>query len=236
VSPQDPFQPQDLACLDVQLLDKAYAVREMAWIAAGVTSNHVIGLRHDLDNILEPAVDFAMWEAERGYKATYFVLHGTAYWDDKRLLRESLEVIAEHGHEIGLHNNALAEASTTGQDPRAILAGALDELRGYGFDVRGTVAHGDSRCYSGGKLAFVNDEMFRECGRGNDRAVCSLKDFGLDYDASWLPRGSYLSESGGRWSAPFDEFAAGFPYDGQTHVLLHPCWWVQAFAAQEIAA
>lgn len=234
---QAPFQPDDLIALR-GLLDMADEVVPMREIADGHTDALVIGLRHDLDNVIEPAVQFAHWEADRGYLATFYALHGTDYWNDEVLLRTALEAIAEDGHEIGLHNNALAEASTTGGDPCEILAEALERLRGFGFDVRGTVAHGDSRCYDGsGQVAFVNDEMFRECDRGNpDRAVCSLADFGLDYEANWLPRGAYLSDSGGRWSSDFSQFAAAFPYPGQLHMLVHPCWWDEAFVTQEIAA
>jgi hypothetical protein len=65
----------------------------------------------------------------------------------------------------------------------------------------------------------------------------SLADFGLEYDANWLGRAMYLSDSGGRWCDPgFDKIAAGFPYEGQLHILVHPDWWVQAFAPEVVAA
>jgi hypothetical protein len=51
----------------------------------------------------------------------------------------------------------------------------------------------------------------------------------LDFDANWLPRGDYLSDSGGRWSQPFSEVAAAWPARGQLHMLVHPCWWTEAF-------
>ncbi len=238
-----PFQPADLAELD-GLLARALAVMPMETIAAGQRWQQVIGMRHDVDNSIEPAVAFARWEAEQGYRSTYFILHTAPYWHDKDLLRDSLEQIAACGHEIGIHNNALAEAHTTGGDPAAILAAALDELRSYDYDVRGTVAHGDTRCYGpDGRVRFVNDELFWECPRpelGNARRrignltidPISLADLDLAYDANWLPRGAYLSDSGGVWRPGFDEAAAGYPYaGGQLHVLAHPDWWGQAFQA-----
>ena len=243
-----PYLPEDLEHLDSHLLDQAYAVREMGWIAAGVTSKHVIGMRHDVDNVIEPAVKFAEWEAARGYKATYFILHTAPYWQDKPLLRRSLDRIAEFGHEIGIHNNAIAESLRTGLDPRGILAKAVTELRDYGYTVNGTVAHGDPLCRdANGEVRYVNDEMFAEVERPTvgrrgrligryTTANVSLREFDLTYDANWLGRAAYLSDSGGIWSTDFDDVAAAFPFDGQLHVLIHPDWWPQAFAAQEIAS
>ncbi len=236
-----PFQPADLAELDV-LLDKATAVVSMQEIHAGAAHPWIIGLRHDVDNVIEPAVEFAYWEAERGYRSTYYILHTAPYWEDKSLLRESLEQIDGCGHEIGIHNNAIAEATISGDDPRAVLAEAILELRGFGFPVRGTVAHGAPECYdAGGNVRLVNDEIFSECARPGlgdaERTVAGVKiiptpldAFGLDYDANWLKRGAYLSDSGGRWSKPgFSKVREGFPFDLQLHMLVHPDWWVEAF-------
>jgi len=60
--------------------------------------------------------------------------------------------------------------------------------------------------------------------------------FDFDYDPNWLPRGKFLSDSGGKWSQPFDAVADGFPFEGQTHLLVHADWWIEAFAKVEIAA
>lgn len=245
--PQSPFQPDDLQDLDTLLLDKAVSVTTMAQIAAGQDWPAVIGLRHDVDNVIEPAVDFARWEADRGYKSTYYILHSAPYFGDKRLLRDSLEQIAGYGHEIGLHNNAISIAIQTGVDPRQILAEALSELRSYGFDIRSTVAHGDRLCYdASGRVQFVNDELFDSCARPQlgapDRTVAGitlnpvpLSLFGLEFDANWLARSAYISDSGGRWNDPgFEAIASGFPYEGQLHGLIHPCWWSSAFVPEEL--
>jgi hypothetical protein len=244
-----PFQPEDLAELDTRLLEQAVAVVPMGHLNGGQRWPHVIGLRHDVDNVIEPAVAFAAWEADRGYRSTYYILHTAPYWQDKGLLVRSLELIAGCGHEIGIHNNAISAALTTKKDPRMILAEAVAELRGYGFDIRGTVAHGDPLCYGpDGMVRFVNDEMFTECERptigrpersvaGVDIRPVPLSTFDLDYDANWLGRRVYLSDSGGAWSDPgFDATADGFPFDAQLQMLVHPDWWPQAFATQELAA
>ena len=235
-----PFRADDLVALD-GLLEQATAVVTMAEIHAGVTDPRIIGLRHDVDNVIEPAVEMAAWEAERGYRSTYFVLHTAPYWRDKDLLYRSLEAIVDHGHEIGIHNNALAESVRTGRDPRSILVEAIVELHMLGHTVKGTVAHGDNDCYGAdGKVRFVNDELFTDCVRPELGNLDGLKreplaSFDLDYDANWLERGAYLSDSSGRWSAPgFDLVEQEFPFPGQLHMLVHPDWWQEAFVAAEL--
>ena len=234
-----PFLADDLTELEA-LYDEASAVVPMGEIADGLHDDQVIGLRHDVDNHLAPAVAMAEWEADRGYRSTYFILHTAPYWQSKDTLRAGLDAIAECGHEIGFHLNAITKALATGHQPLDILRRDLTELRGYGYPVRGVVAHGDNACY---EHRFINDEIFTESRRPSygdaDRTIggwlklepVSRTEFGFDYDPNWLPRAKYVSDSGGTWSQPFDLVAAGFPFDqGQLHMLVHPDWWAEAFA------
>jgi hypothetical protein len=243
-----PFTRRDLDELDEVLLDRAVQVVPMREVHAGKTHQTIVGMRHDVDNEIESSVEFARWECERGYRSTYFILHTAPYWQDKTLLRKSLEFMVECGHEIGIHNDAIAAAIDQKRDPRMILAEAVGELRDYGFDIRGTVGHGSHLCYaSDGSIRFANDELFTECSRPSlgvpERSVAGvtirpvpLRTFQLKYDSAWLGRGHYLSDSGGAWSQPFDNVAAGFPYQNQLHMLVHCCWWAQAFTSEQIAA
>jgi hypothetical protein len=236
-----PFRADDLAHLD-ELLELATAVVPMADIHAGARDHRIIGLRHDVDNRIEPAVEFAAWEAERGYRATYYILHTAPYWQDKPLLQDALDAIADGGHEIGIHNNALAEHNRTGKDPRLILCEAILELQTYGHPVSGTVAHGDQDCRDEtGRVRFVNDQIFTDCQRPEldpPPIAEPLSNFGLDYDANWLGRAAYLSDSGGNWSEPgYGATRMLFPpATGQLHMLVHPDWWDQAFTPLEVPA
>lgn len=213
----------------------------------GDRSPDVIGLRHDVDDnplSFETALAFAEWEFEHGYSSTYFLLHGSHYWTP-----ESLELVprfVELGHEVGLHVNAVALGLLYDLDPHSILYRALEELRRTGVEVRGCVAHGDNLCHS---AHFVNDEIFLESRRPDygpaDRLLRHGRHelelepaprhiYGLEYDASWLPRGDYLSDSSGKWSQSVDDVVGRFIgrelYGaGQLHILLHPDWWVRAF-------
>lgn len=238
------FLPADLAALGA-LLDRADVVA-MEDVFDGATSPSEIGMRHDCDNVIHEAVQMAEWEANRGIRSTYYILHTAPYWDDKTLLRTSLETIAGYGHEIGIHNNAVTVALQTGRDPADVLIEATDELRSYGYPVRSTVGHGDSLCNT---VGYCNDEIFDTCARQwfggfpdrtlehHGRRVTlqprPLSDYDFDFDAIWLRRGDYLSDSGGSWSQPFDHVVQTFGKKGQLHMLVHPDWWREAFVGHE---
>jgi len=243
------FKPADLLKVE-ELLSRADEVVAMREIAGGETDPLVVGMRHDVDNHLGAVLSMAEWEADHGWRSTYFILHDSPYWDEPSL-PYVLDELAGFGHEIGIHVNAIAEALTTGRDPAAILEDALDRLWGWGHTVTGCVAHGDERCYHLKQLRFVNDEMFVECPRPQmgapDRTIRTpmgnlkldpkpLSYFGLKYDSNHLPRYTYLSESGDQWHK-WDEITGQFPSPfGQLHILMHPCWWTQAFSREEAAA
>jgi hypothetical protein len=234
---------RDLQQLD-RLLSSAREVFCMRDIYEGATGGDVIGLRHDVDDnedSLATAVKIAAWEAECGYRSTFFMLHSASYWTTPAF-PAALEEISAYGHEIGIHANAIATALRDGGDPDEILATALAQLRGYGFPVIGVAPHGDELCH---RVCFVNDEMFAECARPEmgepDRLIAydgrrfnlkprPLADFGLEYETYRLPRGRYLSDSGGTWNVPPETVADG---PGQLHILQHPDWWNDAFLSKE---
>lgn len=247
-----PFQPGDMAALDERLLshaDHVWAMSDIYALAGGNTDGTVIGMRHDVDDnpgSLQTAVRLAEWEAERGYRSTYYLLHDSHYWDDE--MPAAAALLEQMGHEVGLHVNAIAEAIRQQRDPFEILTDALSELRATGVQVVGCAAHGDRLCRDGaGRVRFCNDEIFVECRRPElgaaERSVDGvtisprpMAEFGLCYDAAWLPRAAYLSDSGGQWrngysDEAFAETAAAFPYDGPLVILQHPDWWADAFAA-----
>lgn len=218
-----PFQPDDLAEMDGSLFAQATAVIAMEDMHDGNKDPNTIALRHDVDagHALATAVRIAEWEAERGYRASYYILHTSPYWQAPGF-REALEQIANHGHEIGIHANALAEALRTGRDPDLILEEAIATLRSFGHEVRGVAGHGDPFCNrdrAPGEITFANDEQFLECPRPKegapDRTITrgnisltlrprSLADFGLDYEALWSahPHPFRISDSGGKWLNP----------------------------------
>jgi hypothetical protein len=250
VNARAPFTPEDLDELGAffALADRVVPMRD---VAKGDTGERVIGLRHDVDDnagSLATALRLGEWEFERGISSTFYLLHGAHYWG-LEMIDVALE-LDSLGHEIGLHVNGIAEALREKRDPAVIVAEALSYLR-EAVPVRGSAAHGDGLCRDRfGEVVFVNDEIFSECPRSSiGPATRTLRyrnfslrlaplpraTFGLEYDAAWLGRGDYLSDSGGVWSQPFEEVVARWPTLGQLHVLQHPDWWSAAFPI-EVAA
>lgn len=252
VKERRPFDADDLHELDTTLLSRAHAVIALQEVHAGNRYADVIALRHDVDDnphAFETATRMAKWEAERGYRSTYYLLHTAAYWGSPSFW-PGVELLARLGHEIGIHTNAIAHALRTGQNPDVTLRRALAELRSHGFPVRGVVGHGDPLCRTSG---FANDEHFVECARAKsgaaDRDLAHgetvitltprpLADFDLAYEAVRLGRGYTQSDSGGHWLYPFSETVAQFsdalagPAAAhsvrQLHLLVHPDWWHEA--------
>ena len=248
------FGPADLDAL-AALLDRADAVLPLrdCLDPARLRPARLIGLRHDTDHDIEQAVRMAQWETAHGYRSTYFVQHGDWYWGGpsatgpSRFVVRALDRIATLGHEIGLHNNAVTLALLTGEDPFRILERDLAALRRHGFEVTGSVRHGDRLCR---EIGYVNSELFTECPRpayepldrplvyedpasGRRRELRlqarSMADFGLAYEANWIGHSLYQTDTGGHWGAPFDKIAGRFAEDGGfLQILVHPVWWAMA--------
>lgn len=241
-----PFTPEDLDELGAffSIADRVVPMRD---VAKGDTSPRTIALRHDVDDnvgSLDTALRLGEWEFERGISSTFYLLHGSYYWGEPML--EAAVELEDRGHEIGLHVNAIAEALRTRRaDPAMIVHEALEYLRSA-VRVRGCVAHGDALCRNRrGELVFVNDEIFAESARGtlgaSTRSIryrgftvrlapIPRRVFELEYDAGWISRGDYLSDSGGEWSQPFEAVVERWPDRGQLHMLIHPDWWSRAFS------
>lgn len=191
----------------------------------GEIRDQLVGMRHDVDHNLEHAVKFARWEAQRGWRSTYFLLHSAWYFDGSKTFRNQLYELEQLGHEIGVHNNAVALARDDGPDPQHvraadILRAAIDTLEDEpgGHKERrvlGAAAHGDVRCDTYG---VHNNDMWAEAG-----GIHQLADFGLTYEAYFLHKPNwYISDSGGRWEPPLP--LEHHP-SKQTSMLIHPCHW-----------
>ena len=238
------FDSEDLDHLEKFLGQATVLPIREAFERRGGLSERYVALRHDTDDDIENAVRFARWEATHGFRSTYYVLHTDWYYPDLRSGRPSrfvlraLDEIASLGHEIGLHNNAIAVALRTGEDPAVILDRELSALRRHGFDIVGTVAHGDRVCH---EANFVNFEMFTECPWPScgapDRVIVwedarttlcprPMAGFGLTHEANFIGQAMYLSDSGGVWGQPWATSVKRFEQeDGFLQILTHPIYW-----------
>ena len=194
-----------------------------------------LALRHDVDSRLESALELARLEHERGLRATYFVLHTAAYWNDPQLVPK-LRRLQELGNEVGFHNDLVTLQRLRGVDAAAYLREQLARLREGGIDVVGAAAHGSPWCR---RLGFHNNYVFAgwdEPVPGFPATEVPLKldpaEFGLEYEAYHVSRDEYFSDSSfvaGRRAHPAElRLEAG----RRTIVLVHPCHWDSSVAAK----
>ncbi|WP_200348351.1 sulfotransferase family protein [Halochromatium glycolicum] len=221
---------------------------------AEVGDRKILMIRHDVDHDPETAVKIAEWEAARGLRATYCLLHTSWYYgrlEDGRyrhsdLLLETVERLCELGHEINFHNNLVALTLREGIDPVALLERELAFFHRLGVPISGTSTHGDALCR---ELGFRNWELFQECcdGRfGGPRTVSyrsgqaevqlrlgeiSMFDYGLEYEAYDIAKDYYHTESGGIMRLRESTFGrrpfgrASQDKGSVCGVLTHPIWW-----------
>lgn len=189
-----------------------------------------IYLRHDVDQFIGPALDMAKLENEAGIKSTYFLLNTADYW---KLMVNEPKYLQELGHEVGWHNNALSQFYfyNQGSDLKRIIEDALRELRAFGVTIRGTASHGDGHC---AELKYINYHIFERAStiplkypRRDDHPVFKLIDFGLEYEAYFLKRNLYLTDSGGYFNIDSAEMANKFNTmeDCTLQILCHPEHW-----------
>ena len=216
------FTRQQYRDLLQELIDMGYPVMPVRdRIPAAVV------LRHDVDDDLEASVDMARLEADYGIRSTYYILNTAPYYPEKLGM---INMIEELGHEIGWHNNAIADHLRRGVPLMEAITEPLAMLRAHGFDIAGTASHGDSLCYnSDGSLRFVNYEVWTDAPKTSDWAACSLESQGLEYEAYWIGHTHYISESGGVFRCDvakrLDEFDRDKNPDKLLQILVHPQWW-----------
>ena len=187
------------------------------------TRTGVIALRHDVDADLQSAVEMARLEAAHGIRSTYFMLDTASYWEHPHETLTSIEAILYYGHEIGWHNNVVSRHIRTHRPIPELITETLEFLRSPGAPVTGTASHGDPLCREYG---YVNYDIWKSNPRPTERSVYDLTDFGLAYEAYFLPRTHYISESGGIWRQDNEAVVADFRKNGGIlQVLLHPQWW-----------
>lgn len=212
-----------------RFLDQAVDVVPLRDVSRGDDRKGIVAMRHDVDHNLEHSVRFAEWEAERGYRATYYILHTAWYYEHREALQQGCERLVELGHEVGFHSNVTVLAAEQFPPRRRwshpakrlsrevedtmsdILSQELHYLRDMDIEIVGIAAHGDIRCYEMG----VCNEIHRD-------TILKFADFGLEYDADELARGgASLGDNHGTLHGTLNKPAK----DKQTFALLHCEHW-----------
>lgn len=214
-------------------------------LASNEPSNQVTVLRVDVDHDLFGAAKLAQLLQRKAIRATFFIRHDASY--SSELFRESrrskemrwMRQIVELGHEVGIHNNYLAQSLRVGGSPRSDFSKDISFLRTSGVEITGTSAHGDRLCRS---KNFRNVEIFSDRKRWTEEtrdaaiedAVGTVDptEFGLLYEAyDWAFR-VYYCDVGGTFvcKGPGRGTQAPPPVnvrDGEniSCILIHPIWW-----------
>ena len=222
-------------------------------------------LRHDVDYYPELAYEMACVEADQGIRSTYYILttdSGSKWWDDKALRRSHLKRIAEiqgMGHEVGLHYDFFGDYFCDGVFPEDNIKDILEEFSAAGIEIVGSAAHGSLRMRkilgatngTAYPKDYVNYKIWEECntkgaelfanGRKLRSPALSLKEYGLRYEAYWITRDWYFSDSRGKFWAQgriprtvkeqdktqlHPHQAIAMMREGEVmQILIHPIWW-----------
>lgn len=165
-------------------------------------------LRHDIDICLQSAVAVARAEQRKGWRATYFVLLGSEFYNPFSFEgRKALSAILEAGHEIGLHFDRTIYPSDDDLDRRCAQECILLEQL-LGRPVAVTAAHRPAANW-----------------RGILGAEQAMADRPHAYQPRYFSIDKYVSDSAGYW-------AFGHPLDHESirrgsglQLLTHPYLW-----------
>jgi hypothetical protein len=214
----------------------------------------VIGLRHDIDNDINVALQFSQIESKLGFRSTYFILHTAPYYlaNSNNMAVHADNIIPilksmqndEH-FEIGWHNDLVTLQLIYNLNPVTFLHNELNWLRSNGLNIVGTAAHGSNYCKI---YHYMNLYFFEECtfpavpGRENNISIPKdgksitimkgkLSDFDLQYEAYFLNNNKAFSDAvitnGIRWNIGMlnpDQLQTG----DRVIILLHPIHWHKA--------
>ncbi len=210
-------------------------------LAAAPRDRVLIGLRHDVDERLDAALELARLEHERGFRATYFVLHTAPYYTRPGFAEVARTIQNVLAHEIGFHHDLLTVLAEGG-DPARCLRDELTRLRATGLDVSGIAAHGSRWCHvlgASGEYLFAghpgrrpgldNVDEVEVDGRTIVLPKLELDEFGLAYEANRLPFDGFDHDArfdarGRRWHPSDAELDSLRPGDAVVF-LVHPCYW-----------
>lgn len=167
-----------------------------------------IFLRHDVDSDPDLALNFSEIEKKLGIKATYFFrVHSEDNLFSLRNYR-AIKRIMKAGHEIGLHAET-DFASLIGEPERPVLSRGKAVLEAIiGSPISGVSMHEPSR-----SIKRLRKSDIERLGFDYDA-----------YDARFLERLKYISDSSCRWreGCMCHFIQAGTP---RLYILTHPVWW-----------
>lgn len=165
-------------------------------------------LRHDIDQSISKALDFARLESDAGATSTYFVLLTSDFYNPHSARSVSmLKEIKGLGHDVGLHFDetvyqGIAQDPARYEDAVAFERRCLEES--LGFEVKSVSMHRPS------PASLSKGETL--AGMVNSYSETFFKEF------------KYLSDSRRRWREPVMDIVSGGAFN-RLHVLTHAFWY-----------
>lgn len=169
--------------------------------------------KHDVDADLESAVSMARLEAERGVRASFYLLHTALYYGEFREgsfhrfeeMGELYREIQSLGHEVGLHFNPYHVYREHGVDGAAAIVEELAWLRSLGLEIRGGYGHSSAAVQGTESVEIFlenlsvrphlahhdivrRDAVCERKGIPAPRAVLSAEELGLEYFGEFMLR------------------------------------------------
>lgn len=169
-------------------------------------ADKVCVLRHDVDNSLNKALEFAEYEKELGVCSTYFVLVRSDFYNPfSKKSAEMIHKIQALGHDIGLHFD---EKYLEGQEQKDISAAIAAEAECMGKLLN--IAVNSVSMHRPSQEALQAD--YRIPGLVNSYSQIFFREF------------KYVSDSRRNWREDVCEIirSGEFP---QLHILTHPIWY-----------
>lgn len=204
-----------------------------------VSTEKIIGLRHDVDSNLNHAIKIAKIEHALGVKSTYFVLHTAKYFYEnilentlnKNLIKKLQYLQNDLGHEIGLHTDLMPIEIIYKKDPINYVINIITLLRENGIKIVGIAPHGNLFHHIYRKKYIIGNEEKKNNIFADPYTDFDVKMFNIDYEAYSLTHDKYLSDASflnnKRWDFSYvdDDF---FKNNGRTIISTHPIHWAQS--------
>jgi hypothetical protein len=201
--------------------------------------------RHDVDHDINTAFEMAKMESDMNIFSTYYILHGSKYFNNNCF--DIMMKIQDMGHEVGIHNNVLTHCLTFGGDPQVVFNKVYEFFNGIGINQFTTSSHGAKLCR---EKKYRNYDIFVQCNAGYDKFRNSIEGIPIHMvnlphyklsEAYFIPYDYYLSDSGGKWHKwphgsdewdgrirdrpVLDNIFLEIRKHAKVQVNTHPCYW-----------
>ncbi len=230
-------------------------------------NSEYLAIRHDVDHRLDLALKMARIEREEGIRSTYYLLPPGDYNSPRNYygsivdgqiyasaeLAEGALELQSLGHEVGLHNDFLQLSTLLRRPVAQLIREEIAYFASIGVAVTGSASHGSAFAR---KHGFTNYEIFVETKeRRIARAVdlgehgsfelfsIPMAEAGLSYEAYWVPRQVYISDTGSVLTAGYhrtQEASLSWIRDNigaarKIAALIHADWWTEVQPQRDLA-